>query len=81
MRTIDVNTQLRSTPIPLALLITTANSFACDIFIDYGFTKVNVKDYDQMLRELNSQYHNLHFSFDGIDEQAAQGRIGMLFEP
>jgi phosphotransferase system HPr-like phosphotransfer protein len=81
MRTIDVDIQLRCIPIPLALLITTANSFDCDIYIDYGSNKVNVKDYDEMLRGLNTQYHNLHFSFDGIDEQAAKGRIEMLFLP
>lgn len=48
MRTIEVDIQLRYTPIPLALLINTANAFDCDIYIDYGLTKVNVKNYDEM---------------------------------
>ncbi|WP_333645799.1 HPr family phosphocarrier protein [Lacrimispora sp.] len=81
MRTKEVDIMLRCTPIPLALLINTANSFDCDIYIDYGLTKVNVKDYAEMKKGLNTQNRNLQFSFDGIDEQAAEGRIGMLFQP
>ncbi|MDR1550347.1 MAG: HPr family phosphocarrier protein [Hungatella sp.] len=81
MRTIEVDIQLRYPPIPLALLIKVANSFDCDIYIDYGLTKVNVKDYDEMKKGVNTQNRNLQFHFDGIDEQAAEGRIEMLFQP
>lgn len=81
MRTIEVDIQLRYIPVPLALLIKTANAFDCEIYIDYGFTKVNVKSYDEMKKGLNTQNRNLQFHFDGIDEQAAEGRIEMLFLP
>lgn len=81
MRTLQVDIQLRYVPIPLALLIKTATSCHCDIYIKYGLTKVNVKDYDEMKREFNTQNRNLEFYFDGIDELAAEGRIEMLFHP
>lgn len=81
MRTMNVDIQLRTIPIPLALLINTANAFMCDIYIDYGLTRVNVKDYDEMKIGLVTQNRNLLFNFDGIDELAAEGRIGMLFKP
>lgn len=81
MRTINVDIQLRVIPIPLALLIHTANTFICDIYIDCGKTRVNVKDYDQMKQGLVTRNRNLQFYFDGIDERAAEGRIGMLFRP
>lgn len=81
MRIINVDIQLRFTPIPLALLINTANAFDCDIYIDYGLARVNVKDYDAMKKGLNTQSRNLQFEFDGTDEKAAEGRIEMLFQP
>lgn len=81
MRTIYVDIHLRFTPVPIALLINTANAFDCDIYIDYGLTRVNVKDYNAMKEGLNTQNENLRFEFDGIDEKAAEGRIEMLFQP
>lgn len=81
MQTKEVDVRLRCTPIPLAFLITTANSFDCDIYIENGKTKVNVKDYDEMKKGLNTQERNLLFYFDGRDELAAGERIGQLFQP
>lgn len=81
MRTKEVDILLRCTPIPIAFLINTANSFDCDIYIDYGKSKVNVKDYDEMKKGLNTQNRNLLFYFNGSDEQAAEGRIEKLFQP
>ena len=48
MRTKQVDIYQRYTPIPIAVLITAANCFDCDIYIDNGKSKVNVKDYDEM---------------------------------
>lgn len=77
----QVDIQQRYTPIPIAVLITTANSFDCDIYIDYGKSKVNVKDYEEMKKGLVTQSKNLMFYFDGKDEKAAEGRIEMIFQP
>ena len=67
--------------IPIAVLITAANCFDCDIYIDNGKSKVNVKDYDEMKKGLVTRNRNLLFYFDGKDEKAAEGRIEMLFQP
>ena len=55
--------------------------FDCDIYIDNGKSKVNVKDYDEMKKGLVTRNRNLLFYFDGKDEKAAEGRIEMLFQP
>ena len=81
MRTKQVDIYQRYTPIPIAVLITAANSFDCDIYIDNGKSKVNVKDYDEMKKGLVTRNRNLLFYFDGKDEKAAEGRIEMLFQP
>lgn len=77
----QVDTQQRCTPIPISVLITAANSFDCDIYIDYGKSMVNVKDYEEMKRGLVTQTRDLIFYFNGKDEKAAGGRIEMLFQP
>ena len=51
MRTKQVDIYQRYTPIPIAVLITAANCFDCDIYIDNGKSKVNVKDYDEMKKD------------------------------
>lgn len=81
MRRKQVDIYQRYTPIPIAVLITTAKCFDCDIYIDYGKSRVNVKDYDEMKKGLVTQNRNLLFYFDGKDEKAAEGRIEMLFQP
>ena len=75
MRTKQVDIYQRYTPIPIAVLITAANCFDCDIYID------NVKNYDEMKKGLVTRNRNLLFYFDGKDEKAAEGRIEMLFQP
>lgn len=81
MLTKQVDIQQRCTPIPIAVLIKAANSFDCDIYIDCGKSKVNAKDYVEMKTGLITRTRNLLFCFDGKDEQAAEGRIEMLFQP
>lgn len=81
MRTKEVDIQLRYTPIPIAFLINTANSFSCDIYIYHDKTRVNVKNYGELKTGLNTQNRNLLFYFDGSDEKEAEGRIERLFQP
>lgn len=76
----EMDIQKRYRPIPLAVLISTANSYNCEIFIEYEKNKVNVKSYDDMKRELRTRGPNLLFYFNGIDEIKAEHRIGQLFE-
>lgn len=72
----------RSRPIPIAVLVSAANSYSCDIFIEYENeeTKVNVKNYDEMKRGLRTQGRILLFYFNGLDEKKAESRIEKLFE-
>lgn len=81
MRTRQVDIFKRYSPIPIAVLIRAANSFDCDIYIANGKSKVNVKNYDEMKKDLVTQDRNLLFYFDGKDEMAAERRIVMLFQP
>lgn len=62
MRTKQVDIYQRYTPIPIAVLITAANCFDCDIYIDNGKSKVNVKDYDEMKKGLVTRNRNLLFT-------------------
>lgn len=68
-------------PIPLTVLITTANSCDCDIFIEYEASRVNVKDYDEMIRCFDTHEKTQLFFFNGIDEKNAEKRITRLFSP
>lgn len=79
MRSIQVDIFKRYTPIPIAVLIRAANCFDCDIYIASGNSKINVKNYDEMKKELVTQERNLLFYFDGKDEKDAERRIEMLF--
>ena len=81
MRTTKVDILQRYTPIPIAVLITAANSFDCDIYIKNDQAKVNVKDYDEMKKGLVTKSRTLVFFFDGSDEKAAEGKISKLFAP
>lgn len=80
----EMDIRQRYRPIPIAVLISTANSYNCDIFIEYEYentkTKVNVKNYDEMKRGLRTQGHNLLFYFNGLDEARAESHIEKLFE-
>lgn len=68
-------------PIPLTVLITTANSCDCDIFIEYEASRVNVKDYEAMIRGFDTHSQTQLFLFNGIDEKSAEQRIERLFAP
>ena len=68
-------------PIPLTVLITTANSCDCDIFVEYEASRVNVKDYEAMIRNFDTHARTQLFFFNGRDEQNAEERIERLFSP
>ena len=78
----EMDIQKRCRPIPIAVLISAANAYHCDIFIEYenGDRKVNVKSYDEMKNGLRTQGRNLLFYFDGFDEAKAESHIEKLFE-
>ena len=78
-KTMDI--RQRSRPIPLTVLITTANSCDCDIYVEYEASRVNVKDYEAMIRNFDTQAQNQLFFFNGTDEQYAEKRIQRLFAP
>ncbi len=77
----ELNIRQRSHPIPLTVLISTANACECDIFIEYGQSRVNVKSYDEMKRGLDTRGAYLLFCFNGCDEVKAERRIESLFMP
>lgn len=77
----ELDIRQRSLPIPIALLISTANAFVCDIFVEYGQSRVNVKNYDEMKRDFDTHTPSITFSFNGQDEDLAQQRIACLFAP
>ena len=68
-------------PIQLTVLITTANSCDCDIFIEYEASRVNVKDYEAMIQGFDTHSQTQLFLFNGIDEENAEQRIERLFAP
>lgn len=77
----EMNIQQRYRPIPITVLISTANTYSCDIFIEYEKNKVNVKNYDEMKTGLKTQGgSNLLFYFNGLDEVQAESHIEKLFE-
>ena len=78
-KTMDIRQRCR--PIPLSVLITTANSCDCDIFIEYEASRVNVKDYDALIRCFDTHEKTQLFFFNGIDEKNAERRITRLFSP
>lgn len=78
-KTMDIRQRCR--PIPLSVLITTANSCDCDIFIEYEASRVNVKDYEAMIQGFDTHSQTQLFLFNGIDEENAEQRIERLFAP
>lgn len=76
----QVDTCRRYSPVPISFLISAANSFDCDIYIEYEDNHVNVKSYDEMQSNLQTRSRTLLFYFDGTDELAAQQKIGRIFE-
>lgn len=75
----EFNIRQKSYPIPIAVLISTANTYDCDIFIEYGQARVNVKNYNEMKNRFNPRQPNQLFCFSGWDEAKAQRRITSLF--
>jgi len=78
-KTMDI--RQRCHPIPLSVLITTANSCDCDIFVEYEASRVNVKDYEAMIQGFDTHSQTQLFLFNGIDEENAEQRIERLFAP
>ena len=78
-KTMDI--RQRCHPIPLSVLITAANSCDCDIFVEYEASRVNVKDYDEMIQGFDTHEKTQMFFFNGIDESSAEKRITRLFAP
>lgn len=76
-----LNIRQRYHPIPITVLIAAANSCDCDVFIDYGHSRVNVKNYEEMKKGFNTQSSRLLFCFSGSDEEYAEQRIEQLFVP
>lgn len=78
----QINLQQCYRPIPIAIIIKAANSFVCNIFMEYEAAKVNVKDYDEFKRGMSAQRpdHELMLFFDGADEQAAETYLDKIFE-
>lgn len=78
----EMDIHKRCRPIPITVLISAANSYICDIFIEYKDEdkKVNVKNYDEMKNGLKTQGGVLLFYFNGLDEERAESRIEKLFE-
>ena len=68
-------------PIPLTVLITTAKSCDCDIFVEYEASRVNVKDYEAMIQGFDTRAQTQLFFFSGSDEKHAEERIERLFAP
>ncbi|MCD8371023.1 MAG: HPr family phosphocarrier protein [Clostridiales bacterium] len=75
----QINTRTRHVPVPLSFLISTANSFDCEIYMECGQRNVNVKCYDEMIRHLRPSGHSILFCFNGSDELAAQKKIERIF--
>lgn len=76
----QIDTCQRIMPVPLSFLINTANSFFCDIYIQCNDSRINAKNYDEMLTNLRPRGRSLLFFFNGKDEQAAQQKIEKIFQ-
>ena len=74
----QVDTCRRYRPVPLSFLIDTANAFLCDIFVECD--QVNVKSYDEMIRNLKFHGRTLRFFFNGQDELDAEKTIERIFQ-
>lgn len=81
MVTTNVDIGRRYQPISIAFLIDTANSFNCDIFVECGVSKINVKNYDELKDRLVIKDKYLLFYFNGEDELDAENRIQQIFQP
>lgn len=75
----QIDTCHRRTPIPISFLIYTASTFDCDIYIRCDNKQVNVKNYEEMIRDLSARAKSLVFFFNGSDEMAAQQKIERIF--
>lgn len=76
----QIDTCRRNSPVPISFLIHTANAFDCDIYIRCDDKRVNVKSYDEMIRDMSARAKSLIFFFNGSDELAAQEKIERIFQ-
>ncbi|MGL5434995.1 MAG: HPr family phosphocarrier protein [Lachnospiraceae bacterium] len=74
-----IDTQKRYYPIPISFLVKTANAFICDIFIQFGNYRVDVKNYDDLHDHLRGNNCTMLFYFNGMDELAAQKKMETIF--
>ncbi len=76
----QIDTCRRNSPVPISFLIHTASAFDCDIYIRCDDKRVNVKSYDEMIRDMSARAKSLIFFFNGSDELAAQEKIERIFQ-
>lgn len=76
----QIDTRRTFRPLPISILINTANTFHCDIRIECAGGDVDAKNYDEVLRNLNPCSPFLLFYFNGNDEQAAQKTFERIFQ-
>lgn len=76
----QIDTRKRYTPVPISFLICSAKNFDCDIHVQCGKSHVDVKNYDDMIRNLKTSGRPLMFFFNGRDEIAAQKKIERIFQ-
>lgn len=68
-------------PIPLSRIVSIANSFHCDIFIECGENHINVKSYEDIHCNLRHLGTTLLFHFNGEDESHAEEKFNRIFMP
>ena len=68
------------TPPPISFLIRTAKSFDCDIFIQRDNGQVDVKNYEDLIRNMPLREQSVLFLFNGSDELAAKEKIERIFQ-
>lgn len=67
-------------PIPISAVIQTANLFGCDIYIESGRRRFNVKCYDELQCGIQPQKEYMVFFFDGKDEKEADVKFRHMFD-
>lgn len=66
-------------PLPISAIIQMANLFGCDIYIEAGRKRFNVKCYDELQCGIQPQKEYMVFYFDGSDEDEADAKFRHMF--
>lgn len=77
-RQYDARRSSSRSPLPISAVIQAANRFGCDIYIKTGIEHINVKNYNELQRGIQSQSSGVIFYFDGADEKEADVRFSKL---